>query len=62
MANYSLSIDDYSAEASPMLGRMRVDGLTEAPVPYEERFVLLWRRGAPSPDMSVNTLVNVLKV
>ena len=62
MASYSLFIDDYLAEASPVLGRMRLDGLTETTVPFAERLVLLWRRGAPTPDMNVDDLVNVLKV
>ena len=62
MASYSLSIDYYSAEASPVLGRMRVDGLTEAPVPFAERAVLLWRRGAPTPDMDVDVLIDVFQV
>ena len=62
MTTFSLFIDDYLAEASPVLGRMRLDGLTEAPVPFAERVVLLWRRGAPSPDMSAELLTNVLKV
>ena len=62
MARYSLSIDDGLAEASPMLARMRLDGLTETAVPFAERVVLLWRRGAPTPDMSVDVLVDVLQV
>ena len=45
-----------------MLGRMRLDGLTETKVPFAERLVLLWRRGAPTPDINVEDLVNVLKV
>ena len=62
MASCSLSIDDYLAEASPVLGRMRLDGLAETAVPFAERVVLLWRRGAPTPDMDVDILVNVLRV
>ena len=62
MAVCSLSIDDYLAEASPVLGRMRVDGLTETAVPFAKDTVQLWRRGAPSPDMDVETLTDVLKV
>ena len=62
MARFSLAIDDYLAEASPVLGRMRLDGLTETAVPFAERVVLLWRRGAPSPDMSSKTLKDVLNV
>ena len=45
-----------------MLGRMRLDGLTETTVPFAERLVLLWRRGAPTPEMTENDLVDVLKV
>ena len=62
MTNCSLTIDDYLAEASPVLGRMRLDGITETPVPFAEHVVRLWRRGAPSPDMSINVLIEVLKV
>ena len=62
MASSCLSIDDYLAEASPVFGRMRLDGLTETAVPFAERVVLLWRRGAPTPDMSVEILIDVLKV
>ena len=58
----SVSIDDALAQASPLLGRMRLDGLTDTPVPFEERVVLHWRRGAPSPDLSVDVLKDVLKV
>ena len=57
-----MSIDDCLAEASPVLGRMRVDGLTETAVPFAERVVLLWRRGAPTPGMSVDVLTDVLQV
>ena len=45
-----------------MLARMRLDGVTETAVPFAERVVLLWRRGAPTPDMSVDVLVDVLQV
>ena len=57
-----LYIDDYLAEASPVLRRMRLDGLTETAVPFVEHVVLLWRRGAPSPDMNVDILLDVLEV
>ena len=62
MTSFSLSIDDGLAEASPVLGRMRLDGITETTVPFAERVVLLWRRGTPSPDMSIEVLIEVLKV
>ena len=62
MTSCSLFIDDGLAEASPVLGRMRLDGITETAVPFAENVVLLWRRGAPSPDMSVNVLIEVVKV
>ena len=62
MANVSLHIDDYLAEVSPVLGRMRLDGLTETAVPFAERAVALWRRGAPTPDMDGKLLIDVLKV
>ena len=62
MASCYLSIDDYLAEASPVLGRMRVDGLTETAVPFAERAVLLWRRGTPTPDIDTEVLIDVLRV
>ena len=62
MAKCSVLIDDGLADASPVLGRMRLDGLTETVVPFAERVVLLWRRGAPSPNMSIDALIDVLKV
>ena len=62
MSRYSVSIDDYLAKASPVFGRMRLDGLTETAVPFAERAVLLWRRGTPTPDMDVDVLIDVLKV
>ena len=62
MGSCSFVIDDGLAEASPVLGRMRLDGLAETAVPFAERVVLLWRRGAPTSDMSVETFTSVLKV
>ena len=62
MANCSVVIDDGLAEASPVLGRMRLDGLTKTAVPFAERVVLLWRRGTPTSDMNVGLLVDVLQV
>ena len=61
MSVFSLSIDDAVAEASPVLRRMRVDGLDRAALPFAERHVQAWR-GAPEPDMEANVLVNVIKV
>ena len=62
MSGFSLSIDDAVAEASPVLGRMRLDGITETAVPFAERAVALWRRGAPTPDMDISLLIDVLRV
>ena len=62
MSRSLLSIDDYLADASPLLGRMRVDGLTETALPFDDGIVVLWRRGAASSDMSVEVLKHVLKV
>ena len=45
-----------------MLGRMRLDGLTETTVPFAERPVRLWRRSTAMPYFDVNLLVDVLKV
>ena len=62
MSSCSLSIDDYLAHASPVLGRMRLDGLTETAVPFPEGIVVLWRRGAASSEMTVEALTDALKV
>ena len=61
MVKHFFLIDDEVAEASPMLGRMRLDGLHRAWVPFAERHFLAWR-GAPEPEMEIETLVNALKV
>ena len=61
MPAFSLSIDDAAAEASPVLWRMRMDGLYRAALPFAERHVQAWR-GAPEPDMDVDVLLNVIKV
>ena len=61
MHAFSLFIDDAVAVASPVLGRMRLDGLDRAALPFAERHVQAWR-GAPEPDMEADMLVNVIKV
>ena len=55
-------INDADAEASRVLGRMRLDGLDRVTVPFDERFVHAWQRAAPRPGMDGTTLVNVLWV
>ena len=61
MAKYYLSIDDAVAEASPVLARMRLDGLDRAPLPFAERYVQAWR-GPPDSSMDLDRFMNVLKV
>ena len=61
MPAFSLLIDDAVAHASPVLRRMRVDGLDRAALPFAERHVQAWR-GAPEPEMEADMLVNVIKV
>ena len=61
MEQYNILIDAAVAQASPVLARMRLDGLDRSPLPFAERYVQAWR-GAPEPDMSSETLMNVLKV
>ena len=61
MFKHEFLIDDDLAEASPMLERMRRDGLTRAWVPFAERHFLAWR-STPAPNLDAETLVNVLKV
>ena len=62
MVSYSVSITDADAEASAVLRRSRLDGLDTVPVPFEERIVQAWRRGAPEPGMDVHTLQKLLEV
>ena len=61
MPDCSLFIDDAVAQASPVLARMRLDGLDRAALPFAERHVQAWR-GAPEPDMEPEWLVSVIKV
>ena len=61
MPDFYFFIDDAVAEASPVLARMRLDGLDRAALPFAERHVQAWR-GAPEPDMEPEWLVSVIKV
>ena len=60
MSSYSVIISDADAEASKVLGRMRLDGVHQVAVPFDERCVRAWRRGAPAPDMDVQAMIKVL--
>ena len=62
MVSCSLSITDADAEASTVLSRSRLDGLHTVPLPFEERIVQAWRRGAPNSDMDVKTLQKLVEV
>ena len=62
MPAFCLEIHDADAEASQFLRHMRLDGFERATVPFAERFVLAWQRGAPEPNMDTETLVMVIKV
>ena len=62
MPSYSISISDADSDASGVLRRMRLDGLNKATVPFDERCVSAWRRGAPEPGMDVQLLINVVWV
>ena len=57
----SLVIDDTVSEASPVLRRMRLDGLDRAALPFSGRHVQAWCDG-PKPDMEPEIMVNVIKV
>ena len=57
-----ISITDADAAASAVLRRSRLDGLDSVPLPFEEPIVQAWRRGAPRPDMDVDTLHRLLEV
>ena len=59
---YSIFVTEADAVASKVLGRSRLDGLDVVSLPYEERIVQAWRRGAPTPDMDVYTLHRLLEV
>ena len=61
MPVYAIVVNDAVAHASPVLRRMRLDGIDRATVPFEERYVLTWL-GSPRSNMSMETVVNVLKV
>ena len=62
MFSHSISITDADAAVSGVLWRTRLDGLDQVPVPFEGSCVHAWRRGAPDPDMDLDTLINVLRV
>ena len=62
MPTHSISISDADAQASGVLRRMHLDGLNRAMVPFDERCVSAWRRGAPVPGMDVQILINVVWV
>ena len=62
MPSYYMMISDADAEASRVLGRMRLDGLDQVAVPFEQRLVQAWRRGVPEPGMDVDTLISILQV
>ena len=61
MPAFSLVIDDAVTRASPVLARMRLDGLDQAALPFEERHVQAWQR-EPEPNMEADLLLNVIKV
>lgn len=61
MSAYSVFINDAVADASPVLRRMRLDGLDRATVPFAERYVLAWL-GSPRSSMGLETMVHVIKV
>lgn len=50
------------AEGSPVLERMRLDGLDFVTVPFEERYVQAWLGGPQHTAMDTETLINVIKV
>ena len=62
MPAHVIQISDVDAKASGVLRRMRLDGLDTATVPFHERCVRAWRRGAPKPGMDVETLIQILWV
>ena len=62
MPSHSIDISDADAKASGVLRRMRLDGLDTATVPFGERCVRAWQRGAPEPGMDVELLIQVLWV
>ena len=62
MVSYSVSITDADAEASTVLRRSRLAGLDRVPVPFEERIVQAWQRGAPEQGIDVDTLQQLVGV
>ena len=61
MSTHSFPIHDDLEVASPVLKRMRLDGLDRAWVPFPEHLFLAWR-GKPDPTMKTETLIGVVKV
>lgn len=61
MSTHSFKIDDDVVVASPMLKRMRIDGLDRATVPFAKRHFLAWR-GMPKPNLDAATLIHIVKV
>lgn len=61
MIGHSIDITDAVAEVSPVLWRMRLDGLARATVPFEERYVLAWL-GGPEIGMPPEMILNCIKV
>ena len=62
MHRHSFPITDAVAEASPVLERMRLDGLDCVTVPFAESYVQAWLGGPQHKSMSQDILINGIKV
>lgn len=58
----SLQITYRDAYVSGVLGRLRLDGIDQVSVPFEEHVVHTWQRGAPTPGTSVYIFINIVWV
>ena len=59
---HSVPITDAVAQASPVLKRMRLDGVACVKVPYAESDVQAWLGGPQHTNMDSELLVKVIKV
>lgn len=62
MSSYSLPITDTEAGVSPVLKRMRLDGLDRVTLPFAEAHVQAWLGGTQHTSTDPELLVNVIKV
>lgn len=62
MNGHSFPITDAVEKASPVLDRMRLDGLDRVTVPFAESYVQAWLGGPQHTNLNQNVAMNVMKV